>query len=166
MFALEVGRLGYCPHSFLHCFNALGLPNSAARRIRSKASKTVLRLSRVLFLCKGMSTSECKAVLYWTLLTVFRIFVIFFIFLCFAISISHRSHPETTHSVSKHTRNTPRFSISPTVRRTLNSVRTPVFCVLPSGTNHKAASRLRFVSFSLRGLNDACSGRRLVDLSF
>ena len=39
MFILEVGCLGYCPYSFLHCFEALGLPKSAARQIRSEASK-------------------------------------------------------------------------------------------------------------------------------
>ena len=39
-------------------------------------------------------------------------FVFFFLHLiCFAISVSHRSHPEKTRSVSN-TRNTPRFSIS------------------------------------------------------
>ena len=64
MFALEVGCLGYCPHSFLHCFEALGLPKSAARQIRSEASKTALRSSYVLFLCRGMPTWECQAVLY------------------------------------------------------------------------------------------------------
>ena len=37
LFALEVGCLGYCPHSFLHCFEALRLPKPAARQIRSKA---------------------------------------------------------------------------------------------------------------------------------
>ena len=31
----------------------------------------------------------------------------FFVFICFAIFVSHRSHPETTRSVSKHTHNTP-----------------------------------------------------------
>ena len=64
MFALEVGCLGYCPHSFLHCFEALGLPKSAARQIRSEASKTALRSSYVLFLRRGMPTWECQAVLY------------------------------------------------------------------------------------------------------
>ena len=64
MFALEVGCLGYCPHSFLHCFKALGLPKSAARQIRSEASKTALRSSYVLFLRRGMPTWECQAVLY------------------------------------------------------------------------------------------------------
>ena len=63
MFALEVGCLGYCPHSFLHCFEALGLPKSAARQIRSEASKTALRSSYVLFLRRGMPTWECQAVL-------------------------------------------------------------------------------------------------------
>ena len=43
---------------------------------------------------------------------------------------------------------------------------TPVFRTLPSGSNYRAASRLRSVSSSLRGLNDACAGRRLVDLCF
>ena len=107
MFALEVGCLGYCPHSFLHCFEALGLPKSAARQIRSEASKTALRSSYVLFLRRGMLTWECQAVLYWTILTSrsFRLF--FFVFICFAISVSHRSHPWTTRSVSKHTHNTP-----------------------------------------------------------
>ena len=45
-------------------------------------------------------------------------------------------------------------------------LRTPVFRALPSGLNFRAASRLRSVSSSLRGLNDACAGRRLVDLCF
>ena len=104
MFALEVGCLGYCPHSFLHCFEALGLPKSAARQIRSEASKTALRSSYVLFLRRGMPTWECQAVLCWIMLTSrsFR----FFVFICFAISVSHRSRPETTRSVSKHTHNT------------------------------------------------------------
>ena len=64
MFASEVGCLGYCPHFFLHCFEALGLPKSAARQIRSEASKTALRSSYVLFLRRGMPTCECQAVLY------------------------------------------------------------------------------------------------------
>ena len=110
----EQGRfsLGYCPHSFFHCFEALGLPKSAACQIRSEASKTALCSSYVLFFAEAW---ESQAVLYWTMLTSqsFR----FFFFICFAISVSHRSHPETTRSVSKHTRNTPRFSNSPTVRR-------------------------------------------------
>ena len=77
MFALEVGCLGYCLHSFLHCVEALGLPKSAARQIRSEASKTALRSLYVLFLRRGMPTWECQAVLYWTPLTSFRIFVFF-----------------------------------------------------------------------------------------
>ena len=98
--------------------------------------------------------------------------VFFFVFICFAISVSHRSRPETTRSVSKHTHNTPRFSNSSTVRRRpyrhRTQLRTPVFRALPSGSglNFRAASRLRSVSSSLRGLNDACAGRRLVDLCF
>ena len=87
----------------------------------------------------------------------------FFVFICFAISISHRSHPETTRSVSKHAHNIPCFSNSPTVRRRPyrhhTQLRTPVFRALPSGLNYRAASRLRSVSSSLRGLNDV----RVVD---
>ena len=45
-------------------------------------------------------------------------------------------------------------------------LRTPVFRALLSGLNFRAASWLRSVSSSLRGLNDACAGRRLVDLCF
>ena len=64
----------------------------------------------------------------------------------------------------------PRFSNSSTVRRRpyrrRTQLRTPVFHALPSGLNFRAASRLRSVSSSLRGLNDACAGRRLVDLCF
>ena len=97
-------------------------------------------------------------------------FVFFFVFICFAISILHRLHPETTHSVSKLTHNTPRFSNSPSVGRRpyrhRTQLRTPVFRALSSGLNFRAAGRLRSVSSSLRGLNDACAGRRLVDLCF
>ena len=64
----------------------------------------------------------------------------------------------------------PRFSNSSTVRRRPYRYRTqlriPVFRALPSGLNFRAASRLRSVSSSLRGLNDACAGRQLVDLCF
>ena len=64
----------------------------------------------------------------------------------------------------------PRFSNSSTVRRRpyrrRTQLRTPVFRALPSGLNIRAVSRLRSVSSSLRGLNDACAGRQLVDLCF
>ena len=64
----------------------------------------------------------------------------------------------------------PRFSNSSTVRRRpyrhRTQLRTPVFRALSSGLNFRAASRLRSVSSSLHGLNDACAGRRLVDLCF
>ena len=97
----------------------------------------------------------------------------FFVFICFAVSVSHRSHPETTRSISKHTHNTPRFSNSSTsmsdVRRPYRhrtQLRTPIFRALPAELNFQAASRLRSVSSSLHGLNDACAGHRLVDLCF
>ena len=44
------------------------------------------------------------------------------VFIRFAISVLHPLHPETTRSISKHTRNTPLFTIAPTVRRTPYSV--------------------------------------------
>ena len=66
--------------------------------------------------------------------------VSYFCLHCFAISISHRSHPETTRSVFKQTCNTPRFSKSSTVRRRpyrhRTQLRTPVFRALPSGLNY------------------------------
>ena len=94
MFALEVGCLGYCPHSFLHCFEALGLPKSAARQVRSEASKTALRSSYVLFLRRGMPTWECQAVLYWTMLTSrsFRFFFLSSFALPFPLR-TVRTHP-------------------------------------------------------------------------
>ena len=55
-FAVEVGCLGYCPHSLLHCFESLGLPKSTARQIRSEASRTALRSSYILFLRRGIPT--------------------------------------------------------------------------------------------------------------
>ena len=169
MFALEVGCLGYCPHFFLHCFEALGLPKSAASQIRSEASKTALRSSYVLFLRRGMPTWECQAVLCWTMLTSrsFRFFLS-----SFALPFPFRTVRTPRQLVlfpSIHT-TPPRFSNSSTVRRRLyrhrTQLRTPVFRALPSGLNFRAASRLRSVSSSLRGLNDACAGRRLVDLCF
>ena len=60
MFALEVGCLGYCPHSFFHCFKALGLPKSAARQIRSEASNTALRSSYVLFFAEVCRLGNVK----------------------------------------------------------------------------------------------------------
>ena len=172
MFALEVGCLCYCPHSFLHCFEALGLPKSAARQIRSEASKTALRSLYVLFLRRGMPIWECQAVLYWTMLTSrsFR----FFFFVSFALPFPFptvRTPRQLVPFPSIHT-TSPRFSNSSTVRRRpyhhRTQLRTPVFRALPSGLNFRAAmaSLLRSVSSSLRGLNDACAGRRLVDLCF
>ena len=136
MLALEVRCLGYClgfcPHSFLHCFEALGLPKSAARQIRSEASKPLF-VHRMYFSSQrhaNLWVSSCSLLNHGHVAIVsFRcfFFVCVRVFISFAISVSHRFHPETTRSISKHTRNTPRFSISPNVRRTLYSMRTPVF---------------------------------------
>ena len=66
LFALEVGRLGFCPYPFLHCCEALGLLISAARaarQIRSEASKLPFAL-RMSFFNRGMPTWEYQAALY------------------------------------------------------------------------------------------------------
>ena len=76
MFALEVGCLGYCPHSFFHCFEALGLPKSAARQIRSEASKTALRSSYVLFFAEACRLGSVK--LFFTEPCSLRDFFVFF----------------------------------------------------------------------------------------
>ena len=95
MFALEVGCLGYCPHSFLHCFEALGLPKSAARQIRSEASKTALRSSYVLFFAEACRLGSVK--LFFTEPCSRHVrFVFFLSSFAFPFSASHRSHPETT----------------------------------------------------------------------
>ena len=137
MFALEVGCLGYCPHSFLHCFEALGLPKSAARQIRSEASKTALRSSYMYSLfAEACRLGSVKLFFTEPCSRRDRFVFFFFVFICFAISVSHRLHPETTRSVSKHTHNTPSlFLNSSTVRRRpyrrRAQLRTPVFRALP-----------------------------------
>ena len=73
MFALEVGCLGHCPHSFLHCFKALGLPTWSRQRARSNPRRQKPHFVHRMFFGRGMPTCECQAVLYWTLLTSFRI---------------------------------------------------------------------------------------------
>ena len=151
------------PSLFLHCFEALGLPKSAARQIRSEASKTALRSSYVLFqFAEACRLGSVK---------------LFFAEPCsrrdrFVFFIPFRTVRTPRQPVpfpSIHT-TTPRFSNSSTVRRRpyrhRTQLRTPVFRALHSGSNSRAASRLRSVSSSLRGLNDACAGRRLVDLCF
>ena len=73
-----------------------------------------------------------------------------------AFSVSHRSHPETTRSVSKQTRNTPSlFKFSNCQTQAVPSpysMRTPVFRALPSGLNYRAASLslLRYVDSTMR----------------
>ena len=144
MFVLKVGCLRYCPHSFLHCFEAPGLPKSTARQIRSEASKTTLRSSHVLFLRRDLGLSSCSLL---NISHVVSYLLFFFLFICFAISVSHCWHPETTHSVFKDTSNTLCFSISLTVRRTPYSTRTPVFCSLPSGNNSPSSQSVALCLF-------------------
>ena len=107
MFALEVGCLGYCPHSFLHCFEALRLPNRQRVRSDPRRQKPPFAHRMYFFFAEACRLGGVK--LFFTepcsCRFVFPFF--FFVFICFAISVSHRSHSETTRSVSKHTRNTP-----------------------------------------------------------
>ena len=65
-FAFEVGFLWSCPHSLLHCFEALCLQKSTARQIRSEASQTAIRCSYILFLRRGIPTWENLQALYWS----------------------------------------------------------------------------------------------------
>ena len=108
VFALEVGCLCYCPHSFLHCFEALGLPKPAARQIRSEASKPPFA-HRIYFFFAGACRLGSVKLFFTEPRSRHFVFRIFFVFICFAISVSHHSHSETTRSFSKHTHNTPRF---------------------------------------------------------
>ena len=55
VFALEVGCLGFCPHTFLTCFEALGLPKSSARQIRTECARVALRCSYLLYLRRGIA---------------------------------------------------------------------------------------------------------------
>ena len=54
-FALEVGCLRFCPHSFLTCLEALGLPKSLARKFRTECARVALRCSYLLYLRRGIS---------------------------------------------------------------------------------------------------------------
>lgn len=47
---IEVGCLGYCPHSLLQSLETLGLPRSTARHIRTECSRVALRCSYLLYL--------------------------------------------------------------------------------------------------------------------
>ena len=47
---IEVGCLGYCPHSLLQSLETLGLPRSTARHIRSECSRIALRCSYLFYL--------------------------------------------------------------------------------------------------------------------
>ena len=55
VFALEVGCLGFCTHTFLTCFDALGLPKSSARQIRTECARVALRCSYLLYLRRGIA---------------------------------------------------------------------------------------------------------------
>ena len=105
MFALEVGCLGYCPHSFLHCFEASACQSRQRVRSDPKRQKPPFAHRMYSFFAEACRLGSVK--LFFTEPCSRRDRFVFFVFICFAISVSHRSHPETTRSVSKHTHNTP-----------------------------------------------------------
>ena len=51
----EHGFLGFCPHMFLTCFEALGLPKSSARQIRTECARVALRYSYLPYLPRGIA---------------------------------------------------------------------------------------------------------------
>ena len=167
MFALEVGCLGYCPHSFLHCFEALGLPKSAARQIRSEASKTALRSSYVLFLRRGMPTWECQ--LSCSLLNPAHVVSYFHFFLSsFALPF-----PFPTVRTPRQLVPFPSIHATPSLFDFSNC---QTYTVLNAYSSFSRASFRNKLSssqsvalclfFVIRGLNDACADRPLVDLFF
>ena len=65
-FPIEVGCLGYSPHSLLHCLEAFGLPKSTARQLRPEWSRVTWRCSYTSFSCTVASSlgRRCHARLY------------------------------------------------------------------------------------------------------
>ena len=158
---LKFGCLGYCPHSFLHCFKALGLPKSAERQIKSEAFKTALRSPYVHFLRRGTWRGS---VLHWTLFTSFCIFVLYFFIvfsICFAISVSHPTQlipfPSIHATISL-------FDFSNCQAYTVFGAYSSFLRASfgnKSPSSPSVALCLLFVTW-----NQRCAGRPLVDLSF
>ena len=61
---IEVGCLGYCPHSLLQSLETLGLPRSTARHIRTECSRVALRCSYLLYLRREIREWNALQVLY------------------------------------------------------------------------------------------------------
>ena len=61
---IEVGCLGYCPHSLLQSLETIGLPRSTARHIRTECSCDALRCSYLLFLRREIREWNTLQVLY------------------------------------------------------------------------------------------------------
>ena len=61
---IEVGCLGYCPHSLLQSLKMLGLPRSSARHIRTECSRVALRCSYLLYLRREIREWNTQQVLY------------------------------------------------------------------------------------------------------
>ena len=64
LFPIEVGCLGYSPHSLLHCLEALGLPKSTARQLRTECSRVARRCSYIIFLRRGIKPWQEMSRLY------------------------------------------------------------------------------------------------------
>ena len=142
----------------------VGSASDQIRSVKNRPSLIVCTLSSQRHADLGVSSCS--------LLNHAHVAIVLFFFVSFALPFplpTVRTPRQLVPFPSIHT-TLPRFSNSSTVRRRpyhhRTQLRTPVFRALPSGLNFRAASRLRSVSSSLRGLNDACAGRRLVDLCF
>ena len=61
---IEVGCLGYCPHSLLQSLKTLGLPRSTACHIRTECSSVALRCSYLLYLRREICEWNTQQVLY------------------------------------------------------------------------------------------------------
>ena len=61
---IEVGRLGYCPHSLLLSLETLGMPRSTACNIPTECSRVALRCSYLLYLRREIRELNTQQVLY------------------------------------------------------------------------------------------------------
>ena len=64
LFPIELGCLGYSPHSLLHCLEALGLPKSTAQQLRTECSRVARRCSYIIFLRRGIKPWQEMSRLY------------------------------------------------------------------------------------------------------
>ena len=159
----ELDCLGFCLHSFLRCFEALSLPKSAVHQIRSEASNTALHSSPVLFLRRGLSTWVCQATLYWIQLTsscFFLLFLCLFSHFCLA-PLETRDNSFRIQACMQHS-----FALWFLQLSDVHHTQC-VLQLLRASFWNKLSQPSRFCLFYslLRGLNDVCAGRQLVDFS-